>query len=60
LRFYQKKYLLVKFIKIKDKFIQDAKNDINFEIYKNIELPIIPAIVGMESNGIKVDLKFLK
>uniref|UniRef100_A0A7C3J6H7 DNA-directed DNA polymerase n=1 Tax=candidate division WOR-3 bacterium TaxID=2052148 RepID=A0A7C3J6H7_UNCW3 len=57
---FQKKDLLVKFIKIKDKFIQDAKNDINFEIYKNIELPIIPAIVGMENNGIKVDLKFFK
>ncbi|MDI6700393.1 MAG: DNA polymerase [bacterium] len=57
---FPKKDLLVKFVNIKDKFIQDAKKDINFEIYKNIELPIIPAIVGMENNGIKVDLNFFK
>ncbi|MEO0281868.1 MAG: 5'-3' exonuclease H3TH domain-containing protein, partial [candidate division WOR-3 bacterium] len=55
-----KKDLLFKFIRIKDKFITDSQNDINFEVYKNIEIPIIPAIVEMEKNGIKVDVNFFK
>ncbi|MEO0304019.1 MAG: DNA polymerase [candidate division WOR-3 bacterium] len=55
-----KKDLLFKFVRIKDKFITDSQNDINFEVYKNIEIPIIPAIVEMEKNGIKVDVNFFK
>ncbi|MEO0234088.1 MAG: DNA polymerase [candidate division WOR-3 bacterium] len=55
-----KKDLLFKFVRIKHKFITDSQNDINFEVYKNIEIPIIPAIVEMEKNGIKVDVNFFK
>ncbi|MEO0289571.1 MAG: DNA polymerase [candidate division WOR-3 bacterium] len=57
---FSKKDLLLKFVGIKDKFITDSKNDINYEVYKKIEIPIIPAIVEMEKNGIKVDINFFK
>ncbi|MEJ5307558.1 MAG: DNA polymerase [candidate division WOR-3 bacterium] len=55
-----KKELLSKFVVIKDKFINDSRNDMNYEVYQNIEIPIIPAIVEMEKNGIKVDVNFFK
>lgn len=57
---FSKKDLLSNFLRIKEKFIKDSKNDINYEIYRNIEIPIIPAIVEMERNGIKVDVNFFK
>ena len=39
-------------------FIEECRSDKNIDIYKTIELPIIPAIIEMEKNGIKVDRDF--
>ncbi len=46
--------------RISDKLLHDIENGINFDIYKNIELPIIPAIKKMEDYGLKIDRDFFE
>lgn len=52
--------LIKKFLSTKEKFVNNCRDDLNFPIYNSIELPIIPSIVKMEKNGIKVDVEFFK
>ncbi len=52
--------LVKKFLSTKEKFVNNCKDDLNFPVYNSIELPIIPSIVKMEKNGIKVDVEFFK
>ncbi len=40
------------------RFIDDCEKHPNIDIYRNIELPIVPAIIKMEQTGIKVNREF--
>ncbi|MCK4523313.1 hypothetical protein KAU15_00175, partial [candidate division WOR-3 bacterium] len=40
------------------KFIDDCEKHPNIDIYRDIELPIVPAIIKMEQTGIKVNREF--
>ncbi|PIP13829.1 MAG: hypothetical protein COX48_03115 [bacterium (Candidatus Stahlbacteria) CG23_combo_of_CG06-09_8_20_14_all_34_7] len=52
--------LAKEFCLYKERFIKEMKNDWNYEIYKKIEIPIIPAICAMEEFGIKADKDFFE
>ena len=45
---------------LKDQVIQKLKDDHQFELYKNVELPVAYILSDMEFQGAKVDLKVLK
>lgn len=44
----------------KDQFIKDIEKEEMFELYKNIEMPLVSVLADMESTGIKIDQKFLE
>ncbi|MDD3803580.1 MAG: DNA polymerase [bacterium] len=46
------------FCSFKEKYVEESRNDLNYNVYRQIELPIIPAICAMEEEGIKANREF--
>ncbi|MCC3145559.1 DNA polymerase I [Halanaerobium sp. Z-7514] len=49
-----------KLFKLKDKLIKKLKNDNLYDLFKNMELPLIKVLARMEYNGVKIDKDWLE
>ena len=55
-----KTVLFEEFCSYKERFKRETLSDLNYEIYREIELPIMPAICAMEESGIKAEREFFE
>ena len=53
-------YKLTKLFELKELLLSDLKEKELFELYNDIEIPLIPSLAEMELNGINVDQSYLK